>query len=120
MGRATYAAFRAARPLHGFPAIPSTPQGKAGPCGRRPRRCMAGPTSIAANRSGARHSAALASSVDDLRRPGAPVCRPKPRIRNLMTEQKSYRLEEATIEQLHQAIRAGQTTVTKVVQQYID
>jgi len=31
-----------------------------------------------------------------------------------------FRLEEATIEQLHAAIRAGRTTVVAVVQQYID
>ncbi|MBV9827454.1 MAG: amidase [Alphaproteobacteria bacterium] len=31
-----------------------------------------------------------------------------------------FRVEEATIEQLHQAIRAGRTTVVEVVQQYLD
>src|SRR6201996_4981418 len=37
-----------------------------------------------------------------------------------MTDQQPFQLEEATIEQLHQAIRAGRTTVVKVVQGYID
>src|SRR5665213_1328344 len=41
-------------------------------------------------------------------------------VGRVMTEQKPFQLEEATIAQLHEAIRAGQTTVTKVVQQYID
>ena len=31
-----------------------------------------------------------------------------------------FQLEEATIAELHDAIRAGKTTVVKVVQQYID
>jgi amidase len=34
--------------------------------------------------------------------------------------EKSFRLEEATIEELHQAIRAGQTTCVEIVQHYID
>src|ERR671921_429740 len=33
---------------------------------------------------------------------------------------KHFRLEEATIDDLHQAIRAGQTTCVEVVQHYID
>src|ERR1041384_4137874 len=35
-----------------------------------------------------------------------------------MTDQR-FRVEEATIEELHQAIRAGRTTVVDIVQQYI-
>lgn len=35
-----------------------------------------------------------------------------------MTDQR-FRVEEATIDELHQAIRAGRTTVVEVVQQYI-
>src|SRR3954452_8197412 len=31
-----------------------------------------------------------------------------------------FQLEEATIAQLHEAIRAGRTTLTQVVQRYID
>ena len=42
-----------------------------------------------------------------------------------MTEQsgaqnKPFCLEEATIDELHQAIKAGQTTCTAIVQHYID
>jgi amidase len=33
---------------------------------------------------------------------------------------KPFRLEEATIEELHRAIRAGQTTCVEIVQRYID
>src|SRR5260370_17649217 len=33
---------------------------------------------------------------------------------------RPFRLEEATIEELHAAIRAGQTTCVAVVQQYIE
>lgn len=36
------------------------------------------------------------------------------------TQEVSFRVEETTIEQLHQAIREGRTTVVAVVQQYID
>ena len=32
----------------------------------------------------------------------------------------SFRLEEATIAELHEAIRAGKTTLVEVVQRYID
>src|SRR6202045_1935901 len=35
-------------------------------------------------------------------------------------DQTSFRLEEATIADLHAAIRAGKTTVVQVVQRYID
>jgi amidase len=31
-----------------------------------------------------------------------------------------FRLEEATIDELHQAIRAGHTTCVQVVQHYLD
>ena len=40
-----------------------------------------------------------------------------------MTEQparRSFRLEEATIDELHAAIRAGKTTCVAVVRQYIE
>src|SRR5665213_1201565 len=48
----------------------------------------------------------------------------RPRGR-LMTEthsalDKSFRLEEATIDELHQAIKSGQTTCVEIVKQYID
>ena len=33
---------------------------------------------------------------------------------------KPFRLEEATIDELHQAIKAGQTTCVAIVQHYID
>src|SRR3954466_7177185 len=35
-------------------------------------------------------------------------------------EDALFQLEEATIAQLHEAIRAGKTTLTQVVQRYID
>ena len=35
-------------------------------------------------------------------------------------QQKPFRLEEATIDELHQAIRSGQTTCVEVVQRYVD
>ena len=35
-------------------------------------------------------------------------------------QQKPFRLEEATIDELHRAIRSGQTTLVEVVQRYID
>src|SRR5690349_1226317 len=35
------------------------------------------------------------------------------------TQKKPFRLEEATIDELHAAIRAGETTVVEVVEQYI-
>ena len=35
-------------------------------------------------------------------------------------EDRPFRLEEATIEDLHRAIRSGATTCVEVVQQYID
>src|ERR1700724_406625 len=35
-------------------------------------------------------------------------------------DQTSFRLEEATIADLHEAIRAGKTTLVEVVQRYID
>ena len=35
-------------------------------------------------------------------------------------EKKRFRLEEATIAELHQAIRAGETTVVAVVRHYIE
>jgi Asp-tRNA(Asn)/Glu-tRNA(Gln) amidotransferase A subunit family amidase len=37
-----------------------------------------------------------------------------------VTDEKSFRLEEATIDELHQAIRTGQTTCVAVVQHYIE
>ena len=37
-----------------------------------------------------------------------------------MSEQEPFRLEEATIDGLHEAIRAGRTTCVAVVQQYLD
>ena len=37
-----------------------------------------------------------------------------------MTDEKPFRLEEATIDELHQAIRNGQTTCVAVVQHYIE
>src|SRR5215470_2766555 len=35
-------------------------------------------------------------------------------------ESKVFRLEEATIDELHEAIKAGRTTCVEVVQHYID
>src|SRR5438067_970896 len=35
------------------------------------------------------------------------------------TQEKPFRLEEATIDELHQAIRAGETTVVEIVKHYI-
>src|SRR5437762_9191718 len=35
------------------------------------------------------------------------------------TQKKPFRLEEATIDELHQAIRAGETTCVAVVEHYI-
>src|SRR5947208_15013115 len=35
------------------------------------------------------------------------------------TQKKPFRLEEATIDELHAAIRAGETTVVQVVEHYI-
>ena len=35
-------------------------------------------------------------------------------------EEAPFQLEEATIAQLHEAIRSGKTTLVKVVQRYID
>src|SRR5665213_1029707 len=37
----------------------------------------------------------------------------------LRTPEKPFRLEEATIDELHAAIQAGATTVVEVVQQYL-
>ena len=37
-----------------------------------------------------------------------------------MTDEKPFRLEEATIDELHEAIRAGRTTCVAVVQHYIE
>ena len=37
-----------------------------------------------------------------------------------MTDEKPFRLEEATIDELHEAIRTGRTTCVAVVQHYID
>jgi amidase len=37
-----------------------------------------------------------------------------------MTQEKPFRLEEATIDELHAAIKAGQTTCVEVVQRYIE
>src|SRR5215470_18773603 len=36
------------------------------------------------------------------------------------THEKPFRLEEATIEELHAAIKAGQITCVEIVQHYID
>ena len=38
----------------------------------------------------------------------------------LSTPEKPFRLEEATIEELHAAIKSGQTTCVAIVQHYID
>ena len=35
-------------------------------------------------------------------------------------ENAAFQLEEATIAQMHEAIRSGKTTVVKIVQRYID
>ena len=35
------------------------------------------------------------------------------------TQKKAFRLEEATIDDLHAAVRAGETTVVEVVEQYV-
>src|SRR6516162_613155 len=37
-----------------------------------------------------------------------------------MSDEKPFRLEEATIDELHEAIKAGRTTCVAVVQHYID
>src|SRR5580700_5224443 len=37
-----------------------------------------------------------------------------------MSDEKPFSLEEATIDQLHEAIRAGRTTCVSVVQHYLD
>ena len=37
-----------------------------------------------------------------------------------MTDEKAFRLEEATIDELHEAIKTGQTTCVAVVQHYIE
>ena len=37
-----------------------------------------------------------------------------------MSEDKPFHLEEATIDELHEAIKAGRTTCVAVVQHYID
>src|SRR5215472_7137483 len=37
-----------------------------------------------------------------------------------MTEEKHFRLEEATIDELHTAIRAGQITCVEIVRRYIE
>jgi Asp-tRNA(Asn)/Glu-tRNA(Gln) amidotransferase A subunit family amidase len=37
-----------------------------------------------------------------------------------VTDEKQFRLEEATIEELHEAVRTGRTTCVAVVQHYID
>ena len=37
-----------------------------------------------------------------------------------MTDEKPFRLEEATIDELHEAIKAGQVTCVAVVQHYVE